>query len=362
MILNHRNFNKVQGYLKQYFCGVVSAYIGDDAKADEEATKDLTDKLKGLNLGYIELEGSYEYTDTLPKDTPQDKIDKLGGGAERSFLFFNKRTGLSDVEFVDLCVDFCIAYNQQTVLVGVPLNVEEGFIDSKGQQLKAGHGYWYKQSGAQVKDCGKFSAETVEQWQARRKAEKEDKTPNKDDQWQGDSEWGYDQERGSFAKGRSKFKGRKFGYTNANFKYIDGFDPRGLPPSSFRYYFGMGGVMRNDPERFWGSEAWQRIQQAKFDKYDPDQSEQINKIGTDFLKDKINAMEASKALKALGLSASKANSLVNRWREEKSWRAGDGNPQRDLPVRQSADQTRQDMMGSIAPRQPKKRKGPFDLQ
>ena len=73
-----------------------------------------------------------------------------------------------------------------------------------------------------------------------------------------------------------------------------------------------------------------------YDKYDPEQSEQINKIGSDFLKDKVSAMEASKALKSLGLSPSTAAKFLNRWREEKSWRAGDGKKQ-DLPVRSGND-------------------------
>jgi len=159
----------------------------------------------------------------------------------------------------------------------------------------------------------------------------------------------------------SQLKGRKFGYEFkfSNLQCVIASD------------IGMGSRCSLSPVRQGMScliplgarkeiDSWQLVGSG-YDKYDPDQSKQINKIGIDFMKDKINAMEASKALKFLGLSASKANSLVNQWREEKSWRAGDGAP-RDLPVRQSADQVRQDIMSSVTPRQPKRRKGPFDLQ
>ena len=261
IILSNRNYKKVKSYIAQYFCGFISAYRTkhEDGtpvtlKENKDATGDLRYKLVGLGLGYIELEGSYEYSATLPENTPQENISAIGGGSEQNFLFFNKGTRFSNIEFIDICVNFCIAYKQDYVMVAAPFNLEEDLVDEKGQLLKTGYAYWYNQSRVS-KNVGLFSEKTVDQYLARKAG-----NVLGGEQWKGDS-WVYDKDGKKFTKGRSQFKRRKFGYVKAHFS-LD-VDFYGMTPSSFGGFLCLSRSYRENPESFWGKEAWQRIQQYR---------------------------------------------------------------------------------------------------
>ena len=121
---------------------------------------------------------------------------------------------------------------QDIVMISIPPLLEDGVEDMKGQQLSAGHGYYFTQSGIVSEDIGIFSEESVDQWMARK-------------------------------RGNVPIEGHKFGFVKANFHFIDGLDIGKHTPSSFGYYFGMSRTFRNEPELFWGKKNWQKIVQAR---------------------------------------------------------------------------------------------------